>query len=304
MQNDHIENRQENEQQYHYHETRYAAAAIPTVEFNKPSTGLNNAPFERLLSVLSVARPYGGTGEAMLIDALMRWVPGVCVDAVVERDRLGSLFVTVFGRGGARARTLFTAHVDTAHPKDAGVALVVNNDGYIMTDDATCLGADDGAGVWVLMQMIAAHVPGTYAFFVGGEKLHQGSRYFAAHYRNVLEEGNSSRAYRFGKFDRCIAFDQEGKTSVVTVHSNRRAASDAFAQTLANKLTQTMDGNWRWKLDPHGIDSNSAILTHLIPECPSISVGFKASRTPRESLDVYFLQDLALTCCEIDWEKL
>ena len=64
------------------------------------------------------------------------------------------------------SRTAFTSHLDTACKSQ--VKVVHKIDGMmIRTDGKSILGADDKAGVTILLYMIEKNVPGLYCFFVG-----------------------------------------------------------------------------------------------------------------------------------------
>src|SRR5690606_20255877 len=81
-----------------------------------------------------------------------------------------------------------------------------------------CLGADDTTGVWLLLEMIRARVPGFYIFHRAEEKGCQGSDYIARETPEVLDG-----------IDYAIAFDRRGYNSIVTHQIGARTASDSFA---------------------------------------------------------------------------
>ena len=69
------------------------------------------------------------------------------------------------------SKTAFTSHLDTACKEQVNVKHVFEGD-LIKTDGTSILGADDKAGVTILLYMIEKNVPGLYCFFIGEEVGH------------------------------------------------------------------------------------------------------------------------------------
>jgi hypothetical protein len=89
------------------------------------------------------------------------------------------------------------------------------------------LGADDKAGVTVLLWMIQNNIPGLYYFFIGEEVGCIGSG-LAAKYGNFK-----------GNYDRIISFDRRDVGSIITFQSYSRCCSDAFANDLCSELNKS-----------------------------------------------------------------
>jgi len=195
------------------------------------------------------------------------------------------------------SRTLFSAHVDTVHrtagrqsveyDHEMGIMLKTQNAG---ATDNDCLGADDGAGVWVLLQMIRADIPGTYAFHYGEEVGGIGSSTIAREHTAWLAQ-----------FDRAIAVDRKGTEDVITHQGWGRCCSDAFAKALAEQLNAY---GHAFKPSNGGVFTDTANYTDDIPECTNLSCGYDAQHTPHENLDVEFLIRLKDAMIEVDWESL
>lgn len=206
-----------------------------------------------------------------------------------QEDGHGNYFILV----GDKPSTMFTCHLDTACSTQVRVNHV--HDGkYIKTDGSSILGADDKAGMTVLLYMIENKVPGLYYFFIGEEVGCVGSGRLS---RNWSETEFSSY------IKKVISFDRRGTNSVITEQLYGRCCSDGFARELANRLNSTEFG-FRFSPDNTGIYTDSAKFTSLVPECTNISVGYYSEHTSVERQDIDFLQKLCKAACLVDWETL
>ena len=227
---------------------------------------------QRLLQILSLKRAHLSEGEAEMIEAqIMPYNPDVFY------DELGSVlgYVIEVGEG---SETLFCAHTDTVHSsKEGKVNPVLFDEGLLLAykEDGQPLGADDGAGVWLMLEMIDAEVPGVYLFPRGEEKGGIGSSGIAELYPDFLE-----------RFKYAIAFDRRGTKSVITYQSRGKCCSNEFAQALADMLNP---GGLELAPDSTGIYTDTAEFVDLIPECTNISVGYDYEHSGKEMLDVEFL---------------
>jgi len=201
---------------------------------------------------------------------------------------------------GDNPTTLFAAHLDTVDDGNPnGKAFATNGIGrLILTSDHTCLGADDGAGIWLLLEMIDAGVPGKYMLFQNEEIGQLGAKAAA------------ERPDDFKGIQRMVCFDRMGTQDVVTHQTGRRCCSDWFAGALANALNHADEemnygeGGFLYKRSDKGIVCDSAEFTHIIPECTNISVGYMNQHTHAESLDTAHLLRLRNALIEVDWEGL
>src|SRR3546814_4503361 len=81
---------------------------------------------------------------------------------------------------GGRPRTLWSCHVDTVAAVGGAQAVGIDAHGVAHLCDGKAgmsLGADDGAGLWIMLGMIAAAFPGLYLFHRGEEQGCLGSRW-------------------------------------------------------------------------------------------------------------------------------
>ena len=84
----------------------------------------------------------------------------------LEIDDFGNLYKQI----GDKPSTMFACHLDTATSARTNVNHVFEGD-IIKTDGTSILGADDKAGVTILMYMMENNIPGLYYFFLGEELL-------------------------------------------------------------------------------------------------------------------------------------
>jgi len=185
------------------------------------------------------------------------------------------------------SKTAFTSHLDTACKDQVNVKHVFEGD-LIKTDGTSILGADDKAGVTILLYMIEKNVPGLYCFFIGEEV-------------GCVGSGLAAKEAIYKKYDRMISFDRRGTTSVITHQSSKRCCSDIFARELAKQLNRS---GLEMKLDNTGVYTDSAEFVEVIPECTNISVGYYSEHTKSERQDIKHLESLCKAVIRVDWENL
>jgi hypothetical protein len=202
-------------------------------------------------------------------------------------DGAGNLHVDNRVKG---SKTLFIAHVDTVH-RDTGPNKIKKTQTHWHADGAP-LGADDGAGVAMLMHLIHSGVAGYYIFSQGEECGGIGAKFIEANNKDLLKQ-----------FNRAIAFDRRGIDSVISHQGMGRCASDSFCQTLASALNEHND-NLMYSPDDTGVYTDTAEFTDIIPECTNISVGYYNEHGDRENLDIVHFAALAIAASKVDWDAL
>lgn len=231
------------------------------------------------LKLTSKTYPYGTEDE--LVEDMTR--QGIFPN--LEKDDWGNYLIKI-----GQSRTIFTAHLDTACRDQSDVNHFISKQQIVTTDGKTILGADDKAGVTILLWLIKNNIPGLYYFFIGEEVGCVGS----------------SAASVYGQFkgfyDRVISFDRRGTNSIITYQSSSRSCSDDFAKDLSAQLNKF--SNLYYKPDDTGVYTDSAEFVDIVPECTNISVGYQSEHTFRESQDLYHLNKLALACLDVKWEEL
>jgi len=237
------------------------------------------SPENILWYALRNARPDGSEAVRHVMSALERLVPH---GAVAYRDRGDNLWIDA--RAG-KSRSLFCAHLDTVARSEGEHDIYISDAGLIHTGGTAVLGADDGAGIYVLARMLAHGVPGMYLFTqreeCGGLGMADALRY----------------PRRFDDLDRAIAFDRRGKGEICGAQSRGILASREFVQALADGLGL----GHTWGV---GTYTDNSELADLIPEIVNVSVGYEDNHGPSETLDWPYLQALADAACLVAWEDL
>ena len=259
---------------------RAAAQMAVRKSFSDPSQ-------EGLLRLLTLARPAHGIVESALAETIVSDLGGVMYYTADHAPAAVLVSVGV-------SDTLFTCHLDTVHHADAIQDVVLDANlgvAYRPQGSQTPLGADDGAGIWLLLQMISAGVPGTYGFFFCEERGGIGASAMAAHHSSVL-----------APYKRAIAFDRRGKTNVITHQGMGRCCSDKFGAALAEALN--IDSGFSYAPDDGGIYTDTAEFVHIIPECTNVSCGYQNEHSVQETLDVDHLVALRNVCVSLNWDTL
>jgi hypothetical protein len=240
----------------------------------------DNLILETFLRLTSRTYPYGTEDE--LVNSMIE--QGI-FPSDLQKDTHGNYFYKI-----GESRTIFASHLDTVS-KEATTVTHTFDDYMIGTDGKTTLGADDKAGVTVMLHLIKNNIPGLYYFFIGEEVGCIGSG---------LASSMSIKDFK-GNYDRIISFDRRGTDSVITYQSSTRCCSDDFADSLARQLNLS---GMKYKKDDGGVYTDSAEFTDIIPECTNLSVGYYKEHTVNETQDIKHLEELATACLLVDWENL
>jgi hypothetical protein len=206
----------------------------------------------------------------------------------LDFDTHGNLFKRI----GDNPSTLFACHLDTATSALTDVKHVIEGD-IIKTDGKSILGADDNAGVTIMLYMMENKIPGLYYFFLGEEVGCVGSKKLATELKDKKIEG----------ITKVISFDRRHTTSVITHQFGTRCCSDEFGTALS-KAFNDAEPTFNYKNDPTGLYTDSAQFVKIYPECTNISVGYWSEHTFGESQNIVHLEKLANACLKVDWENL
>jgi hypothetical protein len=224
------------------------------------------------LQLTSKTYPYGFETE------LERYLP-----KEIQKDKWGNYFLKI-----GESKTIFASHLDTACKDQVDVQHRIQGN-IIKTDGKSVLGADDKAGVVVLLYLIEKKIPGLYYFFIGEEV-------------GCIGSGDASTDVEFFKnYDRIISFDRRGTDSVITYQSSLRCCSEGFAESLSKELNKR---GLNFKPDNTGVYTDSAEFTSVIPECTNISVGYYKEHTYAEHQDIEHLRKLCRAAAMVNWENL
>ena len=236
-----------------------------------------------LLKAASMKRQHGGLTEATFVAWLVHETRPTMIDAAgnIHCDR----------RQTTEHTTMFTAHTDSVHREEGHNPILIDGN-FWRASQHSALGADDGAGIALMMHMMEAGVPGYYLFLRGEECGGLGSRWLAEEMPQM-----------FKGIDRAIAFDRAGYSDVITHQRSGRCCSDDFALALAGALT-TEDLSLAYSPDDTGVYTDTDEFIRFVPECTNISVGYKNQHGDREEQDIGFLNELAVQLVRIEWDKL
>jgi hypothetical protein len=211
-----------------------------------------------LLKMLSYRRPaFSGSEESFI----RRFIE----PTGATRDEFGNLILKI----GENPTTLFSSHTDSVHSTPGRQLVdVINGVAVLHRKERVreCLGADCATGVYIMLKLIEAKVPGLYIFHRAEEIGCQGSDYIARYTPELLQD-----------IKHAIAFDRRGRDSIVTHQCGRRTASDEFAWALSEIAPNGMHP------DSSGIFTDTNEYRSLIPECTNISVGYTNQHSARES---------------------
>jgi hypothetical protein len=249
-----------------------------------------------LLDILSWCRPDQTQAEA---DFVRLYVADLQAVADVYRtDGFGNIWVTVDGPALADSPSLlFSCHTDTMHASGGRQLVEFKEDGQtlglVKKKPGRCLGADDGAGLWLMREMIRARVAGTYVFHRAEEVGRKGSQWVA----------NNER-HRLAKFDACIAFDRKGTDNLITHQMDQRGISIAFADSFLEALKSASDGKVSLVHDDTGSYTDSYSYFDDISECCNVSIGYRGEHGSNETLDVGYLWSLRCAMIRADFSGL
>lgn len=238
-------------------------------------------------NMLTFKRPHMTRTERLFISQYLM-PEGVTFDA------FGNAYKTV----GKDPTVMWTCHTDTVHGKKGYQKIVYwpekktgdiwfSVDGTDKKNKSSCLGADDTCGIWLMVQMIRAGVPGLYIFHRAEEIGGKGSAYISEKNKEILA------GIKFA-----IAFDRRDQDSIITFQRSKRCCSDAFADSLAAQL------GMGHKKDTTGSFTDTANYTGLIGECTNISVGYENAHSATERTNVDYLFRLRDALLKLDVSKL
>lgn len=211
----------------------------------------------------------------------------------VQKDSSGNYFIKV-----GETKTMFTCHMDnfTSKLRKVNHEFFVDDKGRnkVKTDGKTPLGADDKAGMTVMLYMIENGIPGYYYFFIGEEPILSGGC-------KGSKDAFAADPEFFKQFDRCIAFDRRGYGSIISRQYNGVCCSKDFVEALAAEFN---NAGMAFKDDPTGRRTDSAIFMYTIPEVTNLSCGGFHEHTMGEFQNLDYLERLCVAVTKINWEGL
>jgi hypothetical protein len=300
----------------------FSCIAMDPLYANTVRKGANVVPV--LLHRLLERKTYTGKDEqtASIVPIIREYLA-----PALEVDGYGNRFAVVYAKDehGKDVDTLpdimFTAHMDTVHSKSRGPLDTINlveisgitdpkyapeYNGMIMATDinhqntrhSSVLGADDKVGIYVLISMANARIPGVYYFFKDEESGREGSTWLLKNKPEWLK-----------KFKAVVSMDRKGYTDVITKQRGAVCCSDDFAEAISSQLNACsgigVGVDYTYAPCPHGAYTDSATFTGVIPECTNISVGYFDQHSASERFDIIWLINAFIPAIKrVDWANL
>ena len=245
--------------------------SIADLELSDP---IERIGLQNLYAILGRRRAAGSIGEA---DIIRRFIAPITV-----KDTYGNYHKHISKPDGTDSQVMWSCHTDTVHRNK----LIMNQQlrlsvaGVISLEPKEqvreCLGADDGSGLWLMLEMIANSVPGWYIFHREEETGRQGSEWFATKHDAMIKASGIKYS---------IAFDRRGFDSVITHQSSQRTCSDAFARSMISAMGPKL----KYKIDTGGSYTDTYSYAGLISECTNLSVGYTGAHGVNEDQDLKHL---------------
>ncbi|ABU97004.1 peptidase [Thermus phage P74-26] len=180
---------------------------------------------------------------------------------------------------------VFTAHLDTVG--QAGPVYYALDDNIVSGKGWNPIGADDKAGISLILYLQEHFPEASYALFVGEEVGLVGAKQ-AAHFMRrgawVLDDPLIM-----------VSLDRKGNSDLVYHQLGVPTASYDFALWLGGLLGLT---------PAEGVFTDSAAFKDLIPHCLNLSVGYENPHTNEELQDLTFLDHLASKLLFLDWHAV
>lgn len=236
----------------------------------------------RLVEMLSVARP--GNSESV-----KKWTEkfidpyGECGNFFI--DEIGNRYIKI-----GHSNIAFTAHTDTVHSTGGEIIVLHDSVNSRIYAENSILGADDGVGCFLLVEMIKNKVPGTYIFYVEEESGGVGANYSLENHPEYYKD-----IYAM------ISMDRRGTGSVITHQGGRLGCTPDFSIRLSDALNKF---GHSFVPDDTGIFTDSAVFIGTIPECTNLSVGYFKAHSKDEYVDLNFLEKFTKTIINLDWSSL
>lgn len=252
----------------------------------------------KLVTILAWPRKHNSASEA----SFQVWLGDeLAKHGTVMKHEEGALSVEIKRADSKNSTTLFSCHTDTIDPlvPDANDPLAKKkltydpNFGLIALDNlsvGSSLGADDGAGIWIMLGMLEAKVPGVYLFHRGEECGGVSAKAIAA-----------KEAKWIATFEACVAFDRGHTGDVVTHQGGMECASPKFAGKLCTLLN---DMGFDYAPSTGGTYTDNKEYRRIIAEVVNVSVGYESQHGRQETLDYAHLAALRVACIKLDWDAL
>lgn len=252
-----------------------------------------------LLRILSTKRAHESTGDTNFRIWLFNYIKNLGATPVIKQA--GCILVEL----DPKSTVLFSCHVDTVHntaesnsPEPQALALDPVFGHLFLLDKAkaSCLGGDDGVGIFIMLEMIKAKKPGKYVFHTGEERGGIGAKAFTAGNKLLMESIEQVVA-----FDRPVRVDRAPE--VIITQGGKPCASVEYGEALAAALN-VYKFSEDYAISTNGVYTDSKEYANDVPECVNLGCFYNQQHTPNEYVDIIGLERLVKAAIGIDWTKL
>lgn len=271
------------------------AVVAKGMTISEPDYDIPENPDSLILRILTKPRSHDTPTERMFNQFVRGQLLGA--NLTVYDLPMEQFYVQVLDKDGKVNDVMFACHmdsVDTAKDILDKKLMYDTNFGHLfLANDSpgSCLGADDGAGVWMLLKMIGRKVPGTYVFHRGEECGGLGAKAIATGHKEWLKT-----------FNLVVEFDRKGTSDIVTHQRGRtECASKKFSERLAEVMN---DKGLSMKPTDSGVYTDCFEYRKFINEGINIAVGYESAHTHKEELNYAYLCALLEAVCLVDWSAL
>jgi hypothetical protein len=284
-------------------EPQQPASAPDSVTDKAVEAKLSNVPEEYttdplLLKILSTRRSHGSEGDK----AFRLWLFNYLNSTLKAKPQIkieGNIYVET----DAKSTVLFSCHVDTVHRSDENGIQQLAFDpafGHLFLADkktSSCLGGDDGVGVYIMLKMIEAGVKGRYMFHTGEERSGIGSNAFVRANKQFCEQLEVVVA-----FDRAVRSQENPE--VILTQGGKRCASDEFGKALCEQLNRHGNFDFPYVISHKGSFTDSKVYADDVPECVNVACFYERQHTCEEYVDVVGVDKLVAAACKVEWHML
>jgi hypothetical protein len=208
----------------------------------------------------------------------------------IIKDEFGNYYIQI-----GNSDIMFTAHLDSYCTRYEKVKHVITDE-KISTDGTTILGADNKAGVTLLLHMIEHNIDGLYYFFIGEESVENSKN------KGLYGSLKVAQSKKWNdKINKVISFDRKEKGSVISKQLGMNTCSDNFCKALIENLNKS---RLTFEKDETGICTDSASFMYNASECTNISNGTYNEHTFDEYLDLKYFYDLCDAVIKTNWSNL
>lgn len=234
-------------------------------------------------------RPAGGKNVKIILQFITDKI--TAAGYTVHRDEYDNLICTTSFTG-----VIFSCHTDTMHKTDGLLWLSEDDFGIVtasqtarvrpgmgVTLERSVLGADDAAGIYIMLRMIEEGIGGTYIFHAAEEIGCIGSKYIADGRYTV-------NGYDLNDdFTHAIAFDRKGTSDFIYDQLGERMCSGECMYELMDRLNKDTVLDYKPAI---GLVTDTAMYADYVQECINLSVGYYDEHTDSERLDVGHVENL------------